>query len=103
MEGVSPTYYAAGATPLEFNVDGTGFGLIPDDAIGIKAYSNDNPLQFKDQTNTQYLYDIVGRTSRRMVLVMESPTVSGVSCYLGAIVSNDRQTVYWVNETRPLP
>lgn len=38
-----------------------------------------------------------------MVLEQRIQYQAGSNTYLGAIVSPDRQTIYWVNNTQPLP
>lgn len=38
-----------------------------------------------------------------MELVAEREVAHGVANYLGVIVSRDRGTIYWVNNTKPIP
>ena len=77
--------------------------MIPNDAIGLMSYENENPLQFLNDTEQQHLYDILEKTDGLMTLRVKLATALSAPNYLGAIVSSDRQTVYWVNDTKPLP
>lgn len=43
------------------------------------------------------------KTNTEMELELGTMVEHGMSNYLGAIVSNDRETIYWVNDTKPLP
>lgn len=100
---MSPNYYAAGRVKHEYEVAGRGLLLIPGDAVGILANRNDNPLEFIDNLNPIFYTKVVDRSDERLVLV-QSDSSSYVSPYfLGAIVSSDRRTVYWVNRSNPLP
>lgn len=67
------------------------------------ALSNDNPLVYKDTEVTDWLYRITEKSENEMTLVQINPPSHGAPTFLGAIVSNDRQTVFWVNDTNPLP
>lgn len=79
------------------------FDIIPQDAIGILARFNDNPLGLLEDTQSYVALDITSLSPDSMVL--EHPEVHTMSfaTYLGAIVSADRSIVYWVNNTKPLP
>lgn len=76
---------------------------LPVDAVGIFAAANDAPLQFLNATTDPFLYEINRLSDSEVVAVCKSPTGGHGANYLGAIVSADRATVYWVNETEPLP
>lgn len=71
--------------------------MIPSDALGIKAFNLDNPLEYKDSLNDVYLFDIQSKSNFQMILRYRSSLPSSYQNYLGAIVSADRQTIYWVN------
>ena len=76
---------------------------IPDDALGIMAVSNNYPTEFVASTERTQLFGISGRSANSIVLSQLITSSHAVKTYLGAIVSADRRTVYWVNDTRPLP
>ena len=82
---------------------GRGFSEIPDDAIGIGATSNADPLQNIATTNAVLLLQIAKKTDITMKMTQDGKHGHVNAVYLGAIVSADRQTVYWVNNTQPLP
>ena len=73
------------------------------DAVGIFANSNDSPLTYKDTSGATLLYRIASRSNTELILESLSPTTGGGANYLGAIVSSDRQTIYWINDAKPLP
>lgn len=103
MSEISPTYYAAGITVGDYELRGANFNQIPMDAVGVLASNNDLPLENRDVPQAILLFDIVSRTDTEMLMRQRTTISHGVDNYLGAILSADRQTVYWVNETRPLP
>ena len=86
-----------------YTLIGENLDMIPEDAVGLYALSNAEPLSFINTTDETLLYDVKSVGSGRLELVAREVAVHGVRNYLGAIVSNDRQTIYWVNNTRPLP
>lgn len=81
-------------------LSGLNFDLIPNDAVGIVALDNNNPLYYQHAV-AQYTFPIVRKTDTEIEL--SNSTTMNHDSYLGAIVSSDRETVFWVNETRPLP
>lgn len=87
---------------MEVILTGRGFGIIPDDAIGIGATRNEDPVQFVSSTNEALLMTIAEKNENRMQMTQAAQYTHNLPVYLGAIVSPDRQTVYWVNRTRPL-
>lgn len=103
VDEISPTHYASGATVGEYVLSGVNFHYIPEDAVGIIAFDNDAPLANIDAQPAFWLFDIGEKTDTRMTMHQRETSTHGDANYLGAIVSADRQTVYWVNETRPLP
>jgi hypothetical protein len=76
--------------------------LIPEDAVGIPAADNENPTEL---INTQYpdLVGILTERSDTMLKFTSSQSSTHGASYLGCIVSADRQTIYWVNNSKPLP
>lgn len=99
---ISPTYYAAGRYKLRFVLRGAGFDAIPDDAVAVPSQYNDRPLVNRNVTDPDVLMVIESRTENEIVFsaAREANLHEG---YLGSILSNDRETIYWVNETKPLP
>lgn len=100
---ISPSYYAADETQNGYILKGENFDMIPADAVGVMSRLNDEPLENLNSSVRAFLYRIDASTKKEMTLVQESEQALSANTYLGAIVSNDRQTVYWVNETKPLP
>lgn len=82
---------------------GKGFYLIPNNIVGIMGLSNDEPLSLKDTTILAYVCNVIEKTDNKIVFAVDSVHQYSVRGYLGGIVSDDRQTVYWVNNTKPLP
>lgn len=78
--------------------------LIPDDAIGILATNNNNPLQRRYTHTAGYdRYLIVSKSEGEIVLSDGGIYDLGDDTYLGGIISPDGAEVYWVNESKPLP
>lgn len=77
--------------------------LIPDNAIGLMSYDNNDPLQYLNDTRGQHLYEVSRKAFGELVMDVITGIQLGSPCYLGAIVSEDRQTIYWKNETEPIP
>lgn len=104
MTQVSPDYYAAGVAPRTYDLVGEYFTQIPADAIGIKSYNNDDPLENIENTLSRNIYSITEKTDTTLKLqVRAAEFVPTHENYLGAIVSSNREVIYWVNESRPLP
>lgn len=82
---------------------GHGFMNLPGNAVAIIASSNDNPLEYKDLLDNNYIFTISERSDERIVFVHTTTSATSRDYYIGAIVSRDRSVVYWVNESRPLP
>lgn len=49
------------------------------------------------------LFDIRVIDDEHMVVTPQREINHALANYLGGIVSNDRETLYWVNKTKPLP
>lgn len=101
---VTPSYYAPGVQEYDFELEGYDLDLIPQDAVGIISTSNDDPMIYRYSQSLLYAHPVSGVTSTKVFVgdPLQSHNLN-VPAYLGAIVSNDRNTVYWVNETQPLP
>lgn len=82
---------------------GGGFKYIPADAVGLIAYTNNNPMEYLTDTDPIHLYDIEVLNSNEIRATHRVPNKPGRRSFLGAIVSADREVVYWVNDTNPLP
>lgn len=82
---------------------GNHFSLLPIDAIGILAVDNDNPLGYRESTSESFLFDISEISDEMLTLNARQEGGHAFASYLGGIVSADRQTVYWVNDSKPLP
>lgn len=102
MENVSPLYYASGERTGDYILVGSNFDLIPDSAVGLLAINNDLPLEFIDKTTDNFLFSVFEKTENRIVLRPNVSVTHSSDSFIGAIVSNDRRTVYWVNDSKPL-
>lgn len=65
--------------------------------------SNGNPLGNRYSQDDFVVFDIVSKTDDEMTLRCRELITHGAPVYFGAILSNDREEIYWVNTTRPLP
>lgn len=83
-----------------FVLEGHNFDMIPGDAFGLYATNNGNPLQNR---RDNYGYVITEKTATHMVLASTAASSAHPANFLGGIVSSDRETIYWTNETNPLP
>ena len=88
---------------MPFELRGSGFLSIPADALGIWSSMNDDPLHNRYNETPYNRSVIVNQTDNLLTIQYPESHNATVARYLGAIVSADRETVYWVNETRPLP
>lgn len=82
---------------------GRFFDRIQDGSIGIYATSNDDPLAKRYSMNNNDLFDIVNKSDTTMRVEARVQQSHSSNNFLGALVSQDREIVYWVNNTRPLP
>ena len=98
----TPTHYARLERVDTYVLRGEGFDAIPSDAIGVWSLDNDNPLAQRGTSNVEGIFDIVSKTDTEMTLAVRSPNPHNSPSYLGAILSPDRETIYWMNNTRPL-
>lgn len=100
---ISPNYYAAGEAPTTYVLRGEYFDQIPSNAVGIKSYKNEDPLMYLHTVNAAIEYKIREMTDSTITLRVRNPEfVQTEPSYLGVIVSSDRNTIYWVNNSRPL-
>lgn len=102
VEDISPSYYAAGNYRIRFTVTGRGFDNLPSDVVGTISFYNDDPLRFRYETGPNFYCTIISKSNSEIVLAAAG-AVEHSALYLGAILSNDRETIFWINETRPLP
>lgn len=100
---IKPTYYAAGRYKADFGLRGFNFALIPSDAIGVLSDDNDRPLMNRNSQRASDMVSVAQLDGMRMTLTQAGEHTHANRMYLGAILSADRQTVYWENTTRPLP
>lgn len=65
--------------------------------------SNNDPLRNRYAASDTVVEKITARDETQISFATDTSHAYGIATYLGAIYSEDRQTIYWVNETRPLP
>lgn len=101
---IDPTYYAAGNYKGRVVLSGVNFDMIPSDAIAMASTSNENPLQLRYYTSdNSYIFTMISKTDNEIVFEQDGIHSHSTGMYLGAILSPDRNVVYWINETRPMP
>lgn len=77
--------------------------LVPADAIVVFSEDNGDPLKNR-YTSDQWWLGRIASVSESLITTTQAATHEvSQRFYLGAIVSSDRETIYWVNNTRPLP
>lgn len=103
VNSISPYYYAAGVEKSDYYLSGLNFDAIPLDAVGLISVDNLNPLMNIHSMADENMYRIAGLTSTSMHLVAVQSGALDESNYLGAIVSPDGHTIYWMNNSKPLP
>lgn len=102
MDEITPSYYAAGEQTLVFEFRGNGFSSLPAGTVVVTSYNNDNPLQFRyaDLSASALRVEVIDDNHMRTI----SPSYNlGAPRYAGAILSGDRDSIFWVNESKPLP
>ena len=102
MEEVTPTFYASGTHALNFTFKGRGFSNVPSDAVVITSFQNNTPLMYRYETDNVSVLPVTIVDDNTLTAVGGEHEY-GTRRYPGAILSNDRETIYWVNNTRPLP
>ena len=100
---ITPSYYASGDYQLEFELHGSGFLGIPVDAVGVPSSDNNDPLRSRNTMVETSVMTIVSRTDTTMLIRANGSVQHQNPLYLGALLSGDREIVYWVNDTAPLP
>lgn len=103
MVNINPTYYAAGNPTNQYRIDGFGFNNIPTNAVGIFSADNNLPLYYINTSTSEWLFDIEVINDNVLIATCRMPNTHSTPNYLGGIVSEDRQTIYWINSTKPLP
>lgn len=103
VDAITPTYYAGTDVTKSYDLTGLHFDGIPNDAVGIYANNNEKPLEFINSDLGYHLFTILEKTNTSMRLLSNYQVAHNAQNYLGAIVSANRQTIYWVNDTKPLP
>lgn len=102
VDSVDPVYYAYGRFAYRFTLYGSGFVGLPSNAVAIPMADNDNPLQYRNTVVPAFVMTIENVTPNSVTFSSLAEGDHGRSS-IGAILSNDRETVYWVNNSRPLP
>ena len=77
--------------------------MLAADAIGIIGINNNNPLEKKDANVARYLLQLNIMSNTMLTATFASPHTMEEAAFLGGIVQDSRQTVVWVNNTKPLP
>lgn len=102
MTEVIPPYYASGRFVHRYTLVGNGFLYLPSDCVAVPSDLNANPLVTRYSVDPSVVMHIVERTNNSIVFEADAESVH-TACYIGAVLSNDREEVYWLNESRPLP
>ena len=105
VESVTPPYYAVQGAPslYPFSVLGSGFDVIPSDAVAIIAIRNENPLEYLHTLDHWASMAIEAKEDDSISFRFSEAFSFANPLYIGAIVSADRSQIYWVNNTEPLP
>lgn len=103
VDYISPNYYASGNHRAVFTLEGFNFELIPANAVGVIALANDHPLEYRYTQDVAKVVPITQHERFELTLEQDAVYYHSYRMYLGAIVSEDRQTVYWINERQPIP
>lgn len=103
MEEITPPFYANEEIVSEYTLRGAGFSSIPEDAVGLYSSDNANPLERLNTDSQSLLFSVVVDDDTTLRAICMQPSKHYRDNYLGAIVSADRQHVYWVNDAEPLP
>lgn len=77
--------------------------IIPNDAVVVFSSNNDDPLMNRYSNDRWVLGKIASVSETIITTTQDDPHDVGGAFYLGALVSQDRETVYWENTMRPLP
>lgn len=82
---------------------GHRFDLIPSDAVGVLSGLNRAPEAQRYSTSTSWTASVLVQDGSHLMVTQDAAHPHTTPVYLGAIVSNDRSVVYWVNNSQPLP
>lgn len=82
---------------------GENFDLLPEGCIAMTSYLNSNPLVNRYETGARHRLAVNVVNKNEIQLTQSNEYYHSIQTYVGAIMSADRETVYWVNETAPLP
>lgn len=77
--------------------------MIPSNAVAIISENNNNPMANRYTTNQKYVFPVSIIDSRTAIVEYQNALHFDHPIYIGGIVSEDRETIYWENNTRPLP
>lgn len=88
---------------MEFQLSGENFDKMGSEIVGVLATENGDPLHNRDSVNEAILVHEISRTKTTLLLAATMENHYSFPYYLGGILSADRETVYWENNTRPLP
>ena len=88
---------------MQYEVTGSGFNSMPAQIVGIAASDNNNPLRHRYENFPAFLLYPIERSDTRLVLEARNTEQYNSRYYLGGIVSEDRETLYFVNNSNPLP
>lgn len=98
VSSFAPGYYASGGYELAFDLIGDGFDLLPQDAVAVPMSIGGDPLQYRYIQDTGVVMRLVSATTTTASFAT-GVTASHSASTIGAILSADREKVYWVNET----
>lgn len=77
--------------------------LIPDDAVGIISYDNDDPLQQVSEGTFRTKVKIIERGVGYIKFESNTTHTYNGNFYLGVIRSTASGVDWWINDTKPLP
>lgn len=80
---------------------GHGFNNIPNDAIATMAFHGNNIDVYRHSESPDVLWVIVSKTDNEMLLRQMQSKTYNYGNFIGCIVSNDRETLYWLNHNPP--
>ena len=100
---IEPTYYAQGQETGSFVLIGNNLDKIPAGAIGVYASRNNQPMQHRYDREDYHIWNITEQAPERLVLTPKVVYQLSNNIYLGGILSYDGETIYWQNDTSPLP
>lgn len=79
-----------------------GLDSLPDDVVAVPMTSNAEPLRYQQSTNPNIVMTLREKTHFKLVFSANEASSHSASS-IGAILSQNREEVYWVNDTNPLP